>query len=258
MSTQKQVSAKIRKKVWYTILAPQSFNQQVIGEIPSYDINSVMNRFVEVNLMVLTANPKHQGVNVKFMITEQKSENKVGTKVVSYSMIPANIRRFVRRSKEKIDDSFRVRDAKGEVVVIKPFMVTRFAANKSKLTDLRRQIREFSSAKIKTMDFEALIIDCISSKFQRELKDYVKNICPLKVCEIRETVLKGKDVKGDVIEGKAVAEPPKASDEEKADNSKDKAEEEKKQEKEEKPSEKKEEPKKKKEKEEETEEKGEQ
>ena len=58
----------IKKKIWVQLVAPQSFNSQLIGEIPTTETKKLIGRVVTVNLMSLTGDMKKQNTNIKFLI----------------------------------------------------------------------------------------------------------------------------------------------------------------------------------------------
>ena len=48
------MAKKIKGKDWYTIIAPKIFQEKVLGETPGDDVKKVINRSVEVPLVLLT------------------------------------------------------------------------------------------------------------------------------------------------------------------------------------------------------------
>ncbi len=97
--------SRVKKKKWIQVLAPKSFRNEVIGEVYAFEAQSLIGRVVTVNLMSLTGDMKKQNTNLKFVINAVEG-GKAITELDGYHLIPASIRRLVRRGKKRIDISF--------------------------------------------------------------------------------------------------------------------------------------------------------
>src|SRR3989338_7325810 len=94
-----------KKKKWITILASSEFGNQEIGETYVEEPEQAVGRSVETNLMMLTKDPKKQNFNVYFEIYSVKN-NQALTKLRSYSIQVAQLKRITKKGKNKLDDSF--------------------------------------------------------------------------------------------------------------------------------------------------------
>ena len=54
-------------------------------------------------MMALTNNPKKQGVNAKLLVTGQHA-GKLLTEFLGMRIMPPDVKRMIRRGKDKIDD----------------------------------------------------------------------------------------------------------------------------------------------------------
>ncbi len=185
---------KVKKKKWVTIIAPKLFNEAVLGEIPTIDMKTLLGKLITVNMMNITRNPKLQGINLKFAIISLQSNDRVGTELVGYEIIPASIKRMVRRRKSRIDDSFSVMSSDERKVRVKPFILTLNKANQSTNTAIIRATREFFIRTIAKSNYETFIKSLVTKKVQKELYDSIKKIYPIAVCEIRVMKLENRDV----------------------------------------------------------------
>ena len=195
---------KTRKKRWYPIVAPKIFNEQVIGESLLYEPNSAIGKTAAANLMHLTQNAKNQSITIKFIISNYK-DNKLETEFDSYEMGYASIKRLVRRNQDKLEDSIVAKSADDIRVRVKPLVLTRYRTKSSVKMTLRKIIRQELLRYIKKNKLKDIFTGVVSRKFQRELRDKLNKIYPVRICDIRvlarEKRAKAKDT--------AVAEEPK-------------------------------------------------
>ena len=179
-----QVKGKILKKLWYSIVSTKSFDSTHLGECYVAEPSMMLGRTLTVNLANLTGDIRQQGISLQFMISEIE-EGKGIARVVGYDASPAQLRRLVRRGVERLDDSIVCKTSSGELVSVKPFAVTRTASSKSKLTAIRKILRDVFAKEMLSQTFDDVIKTAISNQLQTSLKAAVKKILPLKALEIR-------------------------------------------------------------------------
>lgn len=177
-------AAKGRKKLWYSIIAPKLFGEQVLGQTIAYDANAVVGRTVLQNLMNLTNEVKKQNTNIKFEV-EKVEGDQAKTKLVGYEIIPSSIKRMVRRNNIKIDMSFTIKTADNMNVRIKPLLLTKSDTVKSIATKIRRITQDMITKNAAKSQFDELMSDLVTHKLQSALRDSIKKIYPLRTCEIR-------------------------------------------------------------------------
>ena len=180
---------KRKKKHWYTILAPKQFNAVKLGENQTYSIQNLMGKVLKANLMALTNDPKKQSVTLSFKIDKILSENDCTTTLVNYAINNAHIKRLVRKASNKLEDSFFVKTKDGITFRIKPLLLTRYKAHRSVLTALRKKTYELMQAYISGIDSADIFFQIISHKLQMEMKNALKKIYPIAVCEIKSFTL---------------------------------------------------------------------
>ncbi len=201
--------SKIKKK-WCTILAPDIFNKIPIGESIVSDPSQLVGRQVEVNLMNLTRNVRQQNINVKFQITKIQDKD-VETEIIKYEMAPSSIKRIVRRSITRIDESFVVLTSDNKRLRIKPLVITRSKLKKSVERDMRKAIKNYITTEIKKMDYIVLVKDIITNKFQKSLAETINKIHPVRITTIRSIYIeeeKKKKVKTQKKKGQKLEEIP--------------------------------------------------
>jgi len=187
-----------KKKRWHKVLAPRLFNEQIIGETPALEPALLKGRTIKSNLMFLTRDMKKQHVDIIFEI-EKVMGDTAYTYMKKMEIAPSFIRRYIRRAKCRIDDAFRCTTSDGVELNIKPFFVTANMTSNSVCTAIRKRSKDYIMKHVVSTPYETVMYEATSFKLQRALRDLLRNIYPLKSCEIR--VL---EVVSDISKRKAV------------------------------------------------------
>jgi small subunit ribosomal protein S3Ae len=173
-----------KKKKWFSILAGPEFDNTEVGETLSNEDANLIGRTLEVNLANITNDPKSQNIKVKFKIKEVKN-NQCCTELVSYNMLSTYVKRVIKPAKEKIDYSAEYLTNDNIKILIKLIMLTKAKTIHTVLTSIRHKSNEYLKSYCKKVDYKTLVIDLVSHNLQKELKNTLKKIYPLSVCEIR-------------------------------------------------------------------------
>ncbi|MCX6711958.1 MAG: hypothetical protein NT139_02900 [Candidatus Woesearchaeota archaeon] len=175
---------KRKKKKWFSIYTNQNFNNSKIGESLGSEASDLIGRKININLGTLFNDSKRQSINGIFKIKEVKGDNAIA-EITGYELSQSHLKRVMRRSKDKIEDSF-ICETKDKVKIrIKPFMITKAKTKRSILAALKHKSREFFNDICTKMDYNTLIESVILNKVQKDLKNYVKKTYPIVLCEIR-------------------------------------------------------------------------
>ncbi len=172
------------KKKWFAIQAPKMFREIILGETTAYEPESIIGRTLTVNLFRLTNDLKKQNKAVTFRIKSVNGSTAV-TEISGFKILPMHIKRYVRKDKDRIDDSFKIITKDKTNIMIKPLLITRAHTQKSVQTALRLSLREFFANKGKSKTFEELIKGIISGSLQSEAKSFLKKVYPVNVTEIK-------------------------------------------------------------------------
>ena len=184
MAKARKVRAVGAKKTWFPIVAPKSFNSQVVGEIFIAEPSSAVGRLVPVNLMNLTGDMRRQNVNIIFKINNVTG-NKAYTETIGYEILTSSIKRLVKRAKNKVDYSFTAETADNYKVKIKVLMITIALTKLSTLTSLRNAAKENVRKTLSKMKYEDFVSELVNYKIQLTLKKQLSKVYPLRNCEIR-------------------------------------------------------------------------
>lgn len=176
---------KWKKKKWVKILAPKEFKNASLGESLVMSPDKLVGKTVESNLMTITGDMKKQNINVKFYINNIKDGQAV-TDLKTYNMIPSAVKRMVRRTRDRVDLSFVAETNDGVKMRIKPLLITTSNTSQPVLTMLRKKAEALITKHLSKTKKEDLINEILNHKLQNELKKHLKDIYPLRVCEIRK------------------------------------------------------------------------
>lgn len=178
---------KVRKgkKTWTKIVGPAHFKNTDLGESYVYSPQDLVGKKIKVNLSTLENDPRKQNVSIGLKIKEIKGAQ-VAAETISYEVLPAHVKRMVRTSKDKIDDSFIAICKDKTRVRVKPLVLTRSKTSNAVLTALRKGIKEGFIQKTEKLNFNELLREVISGKMQMGLRNEMKKVYPLSAFEIRK------------------------------------------------------------------------
>ena len=181
----KKTDIKMKKKRWISILAPAAFNSQELGETTCERPEQLVGRKLVINLMSLTNDPKKQNVQVHFKIVNVTND-KAETQIVGCELSGAYVKKVIRRSGGKVEDSFAVTTKDNVKFQVKPLLMTRHKIYKSTLNDMQLKAREYIQNDFKNMDAEVALQAILMNKLQKETRENVRKIYPVSLCEIRK------------------------------------------------------------------------
>ena len=185
---------KKKRKIWYGIKASKEFKFAVIGETISDNPGKLVGRTVASSLSNLTNDGRMQNIRVTFEITDVK-EGFANTTLVGYELLPMYIKRVVKLTKERIDDSFEISTKDGYKLRLKPIFITKHFTKRQVLTDLRKKSREYFKELLGKENYESFLNSLIRHQVQYELKNRLNKIYPMGVTELRKMEVIGIPVK---------------------------------------------------------------
>jgi len=196
MAEEKVTKTKVKRKSWIQIVAPKFFNNEVIGEIPVTETDSLIGRIVTVSLMNLTRDIKKQSTNLKFRITNVQG-GKANTESYGYCIVPASIRRIVRRGKKKIIISFICKTSDKKNIRLKALMVPYVNIKSSVSNSLQKAAITYLINHIAKTTFENAIKESINNRIKNALKDEIKKIYPIRMVEIAALQIEKEEKQGE-------------------------------------------------------------
>ncbi len=184
----KKQKIKVVKKEWYQVKAPKQFGNAIIGEISASEPQKLIGRRVDLPLSELTRNVRLHGIHIKLKIHDVSTKNAI-TFVEDYEILPAMLRRYVRRRRTRIDDSFVVQTKDGINVRVKPIIVTAFKSKGDVNKNLKQTSRELIYQRISNSSYDDFVSDVVNHKLQSDIIKKLSKVYPVKYFEIRKFVL---------------------------------------------------------------------
>ncbi len=182
----RRIRDKWRSKVWYTIIAPETFSSKEIGMTPANDPQKVVGRIAETTLYDLTGDFKKMHVKLYFKINRIQGTNAY-TRFIGHDMTHDYIRRMVRRRRSRIDAIFPVLTADGYKIRVKVIAVPDRRIKSSIKSELRKKISEYLFAKATELTFSEYVKYLLSEDVRRDLSKALKPIYPVRRIEVRKT-----------------------------------------------------------------------
>ncbi len=176
-SKDQQLMLKWKRKKWFPVKA-RAFNNKEIGQAMAESPEDLIGRFVTMNMMYLTNDPRKQGINVLFRI--KKTEGSAGiAEVYGYNLINAMIKRLVRKRTKRIDDSFILKTKDDKYIIVKPFIVTRIRVSKATKSAIRKYTRAFFLDYFENHTYEEFYKAVLNDTLTSELKSRLYKISPI-------------------------------------------------------------------------------
>lgn len=179
---------KWKKKKWYSILAPEIFNKQELGQTTVFDKTKIMGKSLKVNLMSLTGEVRNQNVNIRFKVHDIK-EDKANTEITGYVLSPSFIKRVVRRRHSRIDETFKLKTKDNKEVVIKPLFITKNITSRSESAAIKVLALEILTNVTNSTNYVDFVKSIMFYRLQLDLRRRLSKIHPLKTCEIKKMEL---------------------------------------------------------------------
>lgn len=177
--------AAVKKKRWFKIIAPKAFRNSIIGETPTTEAETLIGKNASINAMSVLNDPRKQNLRLTFKIKEVKADQ-AHTELLGYEMLQTHIKRFSRKGAEKIEDSFTAKSKDGETVRIKPVFTTRVKIANSLKTSLRKSLQAQVAAELQEKNYDDFVLEVLSSKTQRSIKDQLKKLYPVGIVEFKK------------------------------------------------------------------------
>jgi len=183
------MAKKIKGKDWYTIIAPKIFQEKVLGETPGDDVKKVINRSVEVPLVLLTNDMSKYYLKVKVKITKVDGL-KAYTELAGLECLRDYVARMIRHRVSRIDVVQRLKTKDEKKVSVKSIIVTNRRVTRGLEKDIKKFVEDIIASNVKESSLDEFVTKVLKDSIkQRVLKDGSK-IYPLRFFEIRKLEVK--------------------------------------------------------------------
>ena len=180
---------KWKLKSWYTVLAPDMFENKEITQIPADDDGKLLNRIIRVSLSELTGDMTQAHTQLEFRVSEVKGKTAY-TKLIGHRLSPGYLRSLVGRRRDVVGEVVDVTTKDGVQLRVKALIYTAKRASTDARNAVRNAARAEIAARAKEMDFSTFEQEIVFGKFSSRIYRAVKKIVPTKRVEVRKTKVK--------------------------------------------------------------------
>ena len=175
-------------KKWYTVLAPQLFDNKEICEIVAADEKLLINRIVKMSLMELLSTNSQTAMFtfLKFRINEVNG-TKAQTKLIGHDVSPSYIRTFARRGKTLLHEAVDTKTKDDETIRIKVVAVASGRISQTTKKNLRAKIVEELKAAGPQFTYNELMQEILYGRLVSKIYNKLKQITSMKRLEVRRT-----------------------------------------------------------------------
>ncbi|WP_408958970.1 30S ribosomal protein S3ae [Natrinema sp. 74] len=186
--SERSVSRAKQEKRWYTVLAPEQFDRQELGETPADEPEKVYDRTIETTLGELTDNASENNTKLTFKVTDVGSDSAY-TEFVEHALTRDYLRSLVRRGASKIEAYVTVLTTDDYRVQIQPVAFTTKKADASQEKAIRETMVEMIEEAAEERSFEELIDSVVEGRLSSAIYGEAKTIYPLRRVEIQKSTL---------------------------------------------------------------------
>ena len=180
--TRKKTADKWKKKMWYTVVAPEEFERREIGETVAEKPEMVVGRIINISGRDLANQPKKQHIKLVFRV-KGVSGNKAHTEAMGHFIKDDFIRRLVRRRSKKVMvvKNFSTKD--GRAMKMKVVVVTERKASAMQRASLHKKTEELCRKFIAEIDSKKIVDELVFGTLPNKLYPELKKIVPIKRIE---------------------------------------------------------------------------
>ncbi len=186
--SERSVSRTKQEKRWYTVLAPEQFDREELGETPADEPEQVLDRTIETTLGDLTNNASENNTKLTFKITDVGSDSAY-TEFKEHSLTRDYLRSLVRRGASKIEAYVTVLTTDDYRVQVQPVAFTTKKADASQEKAIRETMVEMVESAAEERTFEELIDGIVEGRLSSAIYGEAKTIYPLRRVEIQKATL---------------------------------------------------------------------
>ncbi|EMA36828.1 30S ribosomal protein S3ae [Halobiforma nitratireducens] len=186
--SERSVSRAKQEKRWYTVLAPEQFDREELGETPADEPEKLYDRTIETTLGDLKGAASENNTKLTFKINDVGSDTAY-TEFQQHSLTRDYLRSLVRRGASKIEAYVTVLTTDDYRVQIQPVAFTTKKADASQEKAIREQMVTMVEEAAAERTFEELIDSVVEGRLSSAIYGEAKTIYPLRRVEIQKATL---------------------------------------------------------------------
>ncbi len=186
--SERSVSKQKRGKRWYTLIAPEQFDREELGETVADEPEKVYGRTIEVTLGELTDDAGANNIKLTFKVNDVASDSAY-TEFVKHELTRDYLRSLVRRGASKIEATLTVLTTDDYRVQLQPVAFTTKKADRSQEQAIREVMVDLVEEAAKERSFEQLVDSVVQGRLSSAIYGEAKTIYPLRRVEIQKLTL---------------------------------------------------------------------
>jgi small subunit ribosomal protein S3Ae len=186
--SERSVSKRKQQKRWYTVLAPEQFDREELGETPADEPEKVLNRTIETTLSDLRGESGGNNTKLTFRIVDVGSDAAY-TEFVKHELTRDYLRSLVRRGSSKVAAVITVRTTDDYRLQIQPVAFTTTRADESHEKAIRRTMIDMVEDAAEERTFTELVDSVVEGRLSSAIYGEAKTIYPLRRVEVQKATL---------------------------------------------------------------------
>jgi len=178
-----------KKKQWYAVNAPQSFDGKHIANVVAVEDKLLKNRIVRVSLSELTGDMSQAYTLLNFRITDVKGKTAYTT-MIGHELSRSYLRTLVRRRRHVIGEVVDVITKDDKALRIKLSIFTGTKVSTPVRRAIRNAVKKEALRLALATDLDRLVQELIFGKFASKIYNSIHKIAPIRRVEVRKSELK--------------------------------------------------------------------
>jgi len=187
----RSVSRRREQKQWYTLIAPEQFDREELGETIAEESDQVLGRTIETTLGDLRDDASENNTKLTFKVNEVASDSAY-TEFIKHELTRDYLRSLVRRGSSKVEAYITVLTEDDYRVQIQPVALTTKSADESQEKAIRRTMIDLVEESAREHTYADLIDSVVEGRLSSAIYNEAKTIYPLRRVEIQKATLEAR------------------------------------------------------------------
>ena len=189
--SERSVSRQRQGKQWYTVIAPEEFEREELGDTPADESEKVLGRTIETTLGDLKNDASENNKKLTFKVNEVASDSAY-TEFTKYELTRDYARSLVRRGSSKVEAFITVLTTDDYRLQVQPVALTTKSADESQEQAIRRTMIDLVEDAAAERTFEDLVDSAVTGRLSSAIYNEAKLIYPLRRVEIQKVTLEAR------------------------------------------------------------------
>lgn len=182
----KKLEKKLKGKKWFTILAPDAFDNMEIGRTVADEAENIVGRKINVSLMELMGNFKKYYLKMSFRIVGVK-DDKASTEFAGSECLADFISRMVHRYSRRVDTVQDLSTKDGKGIRVKTITIMPKHVKSSVQTVVRNRIKEIIKKEVEASTLDEFLEKMLNDDIKAKVISDARRIYPIRNFEVRKT-----------------------------------------------------------------------